>query len=40
LISHIPTDIAGVILLAIGIALNYRSSKKAQPSEENLDVVG
>jgi TRAP transporter 4TM/12TM fusion protein len=40
LISHIPTDIAGVILLAIGIAQNYRSSKKARPSEGDLDIVG
>ena len=40
LISHIPTDIAGVILLAIGITLNYRSSKKARPSEGDLDIVG
>jgi TRAP-type uncharacterized transport system fused permease subunit len=40
LISHIPTDIAGVILLAIGITLNYRSSKKARRSEGDLDVVG
>jgi TRAP transporter 4TM/12TM fusion protein len=40
LISHIPTDIAGVILLAIGITLNYRSNKKARRSEGNLEVAG
>ncbi|CAB1060234.1 TRAP-type uncharacterized transport system, fused permease component [Olavius sp. associated proteobacterium Delta 1] len=40
LISHIPTDIAGVVLLAIGVAQNYRSSKKVRRSEGNLEVVG
>jgi TRAP-type uncharacterized transport system fused permease subunit len=40
LISHIPTDIAGVILLAIGITLNYRSSKKSRRSEGDLEVAG
>jgi TRAP transporter 4TM/12TM fusion protein len=40
LISHIPTDIAGVILLAIGITLNYRSSKKIRRSDGDRQVAG
>jgi TRAP-type uncharacterized transport system fused permease subunit len=40
LISHIPTDIAGVILLAIGITLNYRSSKKIRRPNGDLEVAG
>jgi hypothetical protein len=39
LISNIPTDIAGVILLAIGIVANYRSSKTVRQSESDLKVV-
>jgi len=40
LISHIPTDIAGAILLAIGVTLNYRSSKKNRQSEGDLEAAG
>ncbi|MCP4624538.1 MAG: TRAP transporter permease [bacterium] len=40
LISHIPTDIAGVVLLAIGITLNYRSSRKIRRSNGDLEVAG
>jgi TRAP-type uncharacterized transport system fused permease subunit len=40
LISNIPTDIAGVILLVIAITLNYRSSKKIRHSDGNFEVAG
>ncbi len=40
LISNIPTDIAGVILLLISTALNYRSSKAIAQSEEELKIAG
>ena len=40
LISHIPSDIAGIILLASGVTINYRSMKKARRSEGNLEVAG
>jgi len=40
LISNVPSDIAGAVLLAIGITLNYRSSKKIRRSDGDTKVVG
>ena len=40
LISNIQTDIAGVIILCICIASNYRSSRAVQRSEGDLKVTG
>jgi len=40
LISNIPSDIAGAILLAIGITLNYRSSKQIRRADGDTKVAG
>ena len=40
LISNIPTDIAGAVLLSIGIALNYRSSRAVRNSEADVEAAG
>ena len=40
LISNIPTDIGGAILLSIGVVLNHRSSRALRRSEEDLEVAG
>jgi TRAP transporter 4TM/12TM fusion protein len=40
LISNIPTDIAGFILLAIAATLNYRSGKAARASEGDFEAAG
>jgi TRAP-type uncharacterized transport system fused permease subunit len=40
LISNISTDVAGVILLSIGITVNYRSSRAIQRSKADLKITG
>jgi TRAP transporter 4TM/12TM fusion protein len=40
LISNIPTDIAGAILLSGGVILNYRANRAVQAEEGNLEIAG